>query len=280
MAQESAAADMSRTGSAPGAGAGTRAGERVEVIAIFGPTASGKTAVAEAVAGALGTEVVSADAMQVYRGLPILTNQPERPTRLVGIRSLDEEMSLGAFAVLAHEAIDELVAENGTAVVAGGTGLYLRAALADLDVPPAEYGARPMSQNRAERSEQIARGEASGVMGFADGRAVGWCNASPRTSLPQLDRTPEFAAADPEQTGAIVCYVIAPQYRGQGIARRLLQGACELLRDRGLLWVDAYPPKSAATDAGSYHGRLEMYLDAGFDQVNENDRFVIVRKRL
>ena len=74
------------------------AAPRAEVVAIFGPTASGKTAVAETLADRLGTEVVSADAMQVYRGLPILTNQPARPTRLVGIRSLDEEMSVGAFA--------------------------------------------------------------------------------------------------------------------------------------------------------------------------------------
>ena len=58
----------------------------VAVIAVFGPTASGKTAVAEEVADRLGTEVVSCDAMQVYRGLPILTNQPSRPTALVGIR--------------------------------------------------------------------------------------------------------------------------------------------------------------------------------------------------
>ena len=108
----------------------------VEVIAIFGPTASGKSAVAEAVADALGTEVVSADAMQVYRGLPILTNQPSRPTRLVAIRSLAEEMTVGTYASLAHATIDELVATTGSVVVAGGTGLYLRAALGDLDVPP------------------------------------------------------------------------------------------------------------------------------------------------
>ena len=55
------------------------------------------------------TEVVSADAMQVYRGLPILTNQSEHPARLVAIRALDEEMSVGAFAALAHAEIDELV---------------------------------------------------------------------------------------------------------------------------------------------------------------------------
>lgn len=107
------------------------------VIAVFGPTACGKSAVAERLADALDTEVVSCDAMQVYRGLPILTNQPRRPTRLVACRDLDEEMSVGAYATLAHEAVDEIVAGRGTAVVCGGTGLYLRAALADLAVPPA-----------------------------------------------------------------------------------------------------------------------------------------------
>ncbi len=109
----------------------------MEVVAIFGPTASGKSAVAEAVADRLGTDVVSADAMQVYRGLPILANHPSRPTRLVGIRALDEVMSVGAFAELAHGEIDALVTGRGAAVVSGGTGLYLRAAVADLDVPPA-----------------------------------------------------------------------------------------------------------------------------------------------
>jgi tRNA dimethylallyltransferase len=120
----------------------------VEVIAIFGPTASGKSAVAHALASHLGTEVVSADALQVYRGLPILTNQPAEPTRLIAVRDLSETMSAGEFALLAHEAIDELISSNGAAVVAGGTGLYLRAALVDLEVPPA---VEPASRADAER---------------------------------------------------------------------------------------------------------------------------------
>ncbi len=112
----------------------------VEVIAVFGPTASGKSAVAEALADRLRSEVVAADALQVYRELPILTNQPTRPTRLVGIRSTAETMSVGEYATMAHAEIDELVAAHGTVVVAGGTGLYLRAALADMQVPPAVSG--------------------------------------------------------------------------------------------------------------------------------------------
>jgi tRNA dimethylallyltransferase len=107
-----------------------------EVVAVFGPTASGKSEVAEIVADRVGTEVVSADALQVYHGLPILTNQPARPTRLVAVRELSHEMSVGEYARLAHAAIDELVDTNGAAVVTGGTGLYLRAALVDLELPP------------------------------------------------------------------------------------------------------------------------------------------------
>ena len=106
------------------------------VIGIFGPTASGKSRVAEALGERIPSELVSADALQVYRGLPILTNQSPEPTRLVGIWPLDRDASVGAYAPLAHAAIDEILAEGRTPIVVGGTGLYLRAALAELELPP------------------------------------------------------------------------------------------------------------------------------------------------
>ena len=107
------------------------------VIAIFGPTASGKTDVAEALADRIDGDLVSADAMQVYRGLPILTNQSTRPTRLVAVWPLSHEASVAEYQELAHAAIDEIIAAGRTPIVVGGTGLYLRAALAGLDLPPA-----------------------------------------------------------------------------------------------------------------------------------------------
>ena len=122
------------------------------VIAVFGPTAGGKTAVAEAVAGLVGGEVVSCDSMQAYRGLPILTCQPDRPTRLVGIWPLDHEGSVGEYARLAHAAIDDLLAAGLTPVVAGGTGLYLRAALAELGLPAA-----PLAEARGRWEELYER---------------------------------------------------------------------------------------------------------------------------
>jgi tRNA dimethylallyltransferase len=89
------------------------------------------------VADRIDGDVVSADSMQAYRGLPILTAQPERPTRLVGIWPLSHEGSVAEYARLAHREIDELLAAGRTPIVTGGTGLYLRAALAELGLPPA-----------------------------------------------------------------------------------------------------------------------------------------------
>jgi tRNA dimethylallyltransferase len=122
---------------------GRAGGSTAHVVAIFGPTASGKSAVAEAVADRIGGVLISADSAQVYRGLPILTNQPARPTQLVAIWELDHEASVGEYQRLAHAEIDRALAQGRTPIVVGGTGLYLRAALAELELPPPpERGAR------------------------------------------------------------------------------------------------------------------------------------------
>jgi tRNA dimethylallyltransferase len=107
------------------------------VLAIFGPTASGKSAIAEALAERLPARLISADAMQVFRGVPVLTNQSQDPVELVAIWELDHETSVGEYAELAHRAVDSALEDGLTPIVVGGTGLYLRAALADLQLPPA-----------------------------------------------------------------------------------------------------------------------------------------------
>jgi tRNA dimethylallyltransferase len=120
---------------------------RPSVLAVFGPTAVGKTEVALAVARrirAAGGEpvAVSADALQVYRGLERLTGaatpdqQRELEHRLISTVPVTETFSAGRYARLAHAEIDSLLAEGRTPLVVGGTGLYLRAALADLGLPP------------------------------------------------------------------------------------------------------------------------------------------------
>jgi len=100
--------------------------------------------------------------MQAYRGLPILTAQPEQPTRLVGIWPLTHEGSVAEYALLAHADIDGLLDEGKTPVVAGGTGLYLRAALTELRLPPAPS---PALRERWERAyDRLGAERAHGVL--------------------------------------------------------------------------------------------------------------------
>ena len=141
-----------------------------EVIAIFGPTATGKSEVAEALAERIPARLISADAMQAYRGVPVLTNQSDYPTELVGIWGLDHEASVGEYADLAHAEIDRALEDGVTPVVVGGTGLYLRAALVELALPPApapgererwertydELGAQAAHEALAERDPEAA----------------------------------------------------------------------------------------------------------------------------
>jgi tRNA dimethylallyltransferase len=124
------------------------------VIALFGPTGVGKTAVAVALARRLRARgeapvAVSADALQVYAGLETLTGaagpaeRAELEHRLLSFVPVTESFSAGRYARLAHVEIDELLAAGRRPIVVGGTGLYLRAALTELSLlPPPRAGVR------------------------------------------------------------------------------------------------------------------------------------------
>jgi tRNA dimethylallyltransferase len=115
------------------------------VLAIFGPTGVGKTGVSVALAEVLrgrGEEpvAINCDALQVYKGLDVLTgaaSEEERevlPHELLGFVPVTADFSIGDYMPLAHMAIDAALAAGRTPIVVGGTGLYLRAALADLSL--------------------------------------------------------------------------------------------------------------------------------------------------
>jgi tRNA dimethylallyltransferase len=106
------------------------------VIGLFGPTAVGKSAVAALLRERLPGQVVSADSAALYAGLPVLTSAPGYPAHLVGVIPLGEEVSVGRYQGLAHDAVDGILAADETPIVTGGTGLYFRAALSSLSLPP------------------------------------------------------------------------------------------------------------------------------------------------
>ena len=106
------------------------------VLALFGPTASGKTAVAGILRERLGAEVVSADSAAVYAGLPILTAAPPYPAQLVGVVPLDREMSVGAYQRLAHEAVDSCRRVRSSSAAPASTSARRSPGL-ELPPPPA-----------------------------------------------------------------------------------------------------------------------------------------------
>ncbi len=135
----------------------------MEMIALFGPTGVGKTSVAIELARLLRARgedpvAVSADALQVYAGLETLTGaaspaeQSALEHRLLSFLPLDATFSVGQYAELAHAQIDELLDARRLPIVVGGTGLYLRAALTELDLrPPPPEGIRARWTAELER---------------------------------------------------------------------------------------------------------------------------------
>lgn len=115
------------------------------MIALFGPTASGKTAVAGILRERLGADVISADSAALYAGLPVITAAPDYPAELVGVVPLTEDVSVAEYQPLAHAAID--AAE--VPFLVGGTGLYFRAAISGMEIPP--RGRREHWQSEVER---------------------------------------------------------------------------------------------------------------------------------
>jgi tRNA dimethylallyltransferase len=145
------------------------------VLAVFGPTASGKTAVCDEIADRIPATLISADSMQVYRGLPILTAQPDRTTQLVAIWELDHEASVVEYQRVAHDTIDHALGQHRTPVVVGGTGLYLRAALSELTPPP------PGDRLRWERIyDRLGPERAHAMLAKRDPRAADRIHANDR----------------------------------------------------------------------------------------------------
>ena len=170
------------------------------VLAIFGPTASGKTDVAEAIADRTPAELVSADAMQAYRGLPILTNQSERPTALVGVWPLSHDGSLAEYQELAHQAVDEALRAGKTPVVVGGTGLYLRAALSNLELPPPPA---PGARERWDaRYEELGPEGAHAELAAVDAAAAAAVHPNDRRRVVRaLELAEAGASLSPERDG-------------------------------------------------------------------------------
>ncbi|OUO19768.1 tRNA (adenosine(37)-N6)-dimethylallyltransferase MiaA [Collinsella sp. An307] len=125
----------------------------IDVVAVVGPTAVGKSAVADGLAAAIGTSVISADSMQVYRGMDIGTakmspGECHAPLLMVDVADPGTAYSAALFQRDARAAIDKINASGHPAVLCGGTGLYVRAVIDEFDFPSGEL--ESISRSRYE----------------------------------------------------------------------------------------------------------------------------------
>ncbi len=113
-----------------------------QIICIAGPTASGKTALAVALAKELNGEVVSCDSMQLYRRMDIGTAKPTQdemqgiPHHMLDVAEPDEDFSVSRYCTMASQIVDDIVARGKTAIIAGGTGLYMDSLIRGNDFAP------------------------------------------------------------------------------------------------------------------------------------------------
>ena len=123
---------------------------------------------------------------------------------------------------------------------------------------------RTWQQNRADLADRIRAGRTTGTLAYVDGKLVGWCNAS------QLLEFPDYGhRASDGSTGAVACFIIAPAYRGHGLARRLLDGAVDQFRRRGAIAVEGFPNPNADNPASAYKGTVSLFESAGFKKADD-----------
>lgn len=143
------------------------------------------------------------------------------------------------------------------------------------------WNARTAAVNRAAKRELICARQAQGWLAYVDGRVAGWCNAAPRMSLARYRETDELPREHAEESGSIVCFIIAKPFRRQGVATRLLAAAVEGFRRQGLRYAEAFTTPFPESDAQAHVGPLSMYLAAGFERMADlDDGYLLVRKTL
>ncbi len=135
------------------------------------------------------------------------------------------------------------------------------------------WGARTWQDSRAELAARIRSGRTTGVLCYVDGKLVGWCNASRRREFPH------YATGEDDWAACVAaCFIVAPAYRGHGIARQLLDATIEHCRDNEIKEVEGRPHADPQWSGAAYHGTVRLFEQAGFHKVADSPPSVILRR--
>ena len=122
---------------------------------------------------------------------------------------------------------------------------------------------------RAMLKALVDAGQPPGLIGYRGRTPVGWVSIGPRDDYAKLRRSPVMKAVDDTPVWSIICFVVPAQYRGQGLARRLLEGAIDYAARRGATAVEAYPvdKPGRCADEAMWFGAKSMFDAAGFKEI-------------
>lgn len=138
-----------------------------------------------------------------------------------------------------------------------------------------EWQQRSGATNRQEAIENIKSGNMKGYLAFDDNKCIGWCNANNVNEYLRLKDDLEALIKD-KKTGCVICFVIHPEYRGQGVARQLLKQAIEDFKAQGYEAVIALPIENRNEPQKLYRGTLNMYKENGFKEIEKHDNMSIM----
>ena len=123
--------------------------------------------------------------------------------------------------------------------------------------------------NKAQLKALVDAGRPPGLIGYRDSVPVGWASIGPREEYAKLARSPVMRPVDDRPVWSVICFVVPPAYRGQGVAEALLAGAIAYAESRGAALIEAYPvdKPSRSKDDSMWFGAKSMYDKAGFSEV-------------
>jgi ribosomal protein S18 acetylase RimI-like enzyme len=134
--------------------------------------------------------------------------------------------------------------------------------------------------NRASVIKYINENKMTGYLAYADDKPVGWCNANNRLKYQRLLKYYDIIDNPADKVCSVVCFVISPEYRRQGIAQKLLEQVCADYSNQDYDYIEAYPGKGQLSCERHYKGPLELYEKFNFRMVKEYDDYFVVRKIL
>jgi len=159
----------------------------------------------------------------------------------------------------------ELFSRPGLSVARGCYCMYYRRSGPHERPPGMTYS----ESNKRQLRALVDRGVVPGLLGYEGQRAIGWISLGPREDYGKLKRSPVMKAIDDKPVWSIICFVVDPEVRRQGVAEAMLRGALAWSRKQGVRLVEAYPcdKRGTAADDSMWFGAKRMFDRAGFTEV-------------